>query len=76
MIGFANYYIRTISYPSRLNRWIYIMYYSCLKTLAIKFFSLEKNFIDVERKFSEGNKIFTCENFINFLKPVRENFFH
>lgn len=36
IIGVVNYYIRAISYPSRLNRWIYIMYYSCLKTLACK----------------------------------------
>ncbi len=36
MIGISNYYIRTISYPSRLNRWLYINYYSCLKTLATK----------------------------------------
>jgi hypothetical protein len=36
MMGFANYYIRTITYPSRINRWIYINYYACLKTLATK----------------------------------------
>ncbi len=36
MIGIANYYIRTISYPSRINRWIYYNYYCCLKTLATK----------------------------------------
>jgi len=35
-MGFANYYVRTITYPSRINRWIYIIYYSCLKTLATK----------------------------------------
>lgn len=36
MMGFANYYIRTINFPSRLNRWIYYNYYCCLKTLATK----------------------------------------
>ena len=36
MMGLANYYIRTISYPSRINRWIYVNYYCCLKTLATK----------------------------------------
>ncbi len=36
MMGLTNYYVRSISYPSRLNRWMYIMYYSCLKTLATK----------------------------------------
>jgi hypothetical protein len=32
----ANYYIRQIDYPSRLSRIHYILYYSCLKTLATK----------------------------------------
>jgi len=36
MMGFANYYIRTITFPSRINRWVYINYYACLKTLATK----------------------------------------
>lgn len=36
MTGLCNYYIRTISYPSRLNRWIYILYFSCIKTIATK----------------------------------------
>jgi retron-type reverse transcriptase len=36
MIGIGNYYIRQITYPSKLNRWHYILYYSCLKTLAAK----------------------------------------
>lgn len=36
MLGIGNYYIRQISYPSRLCRWFYILYYSCIKTLATK----------------------------------------
>ena len=36
MMGFANYYIRAITYPSRINRWVYINYFACLKTLATK----------------------------------------
>jgi len=36
MIALGNYYIRQIKYPSRLGRWIYILYYSCIKTLAAK----------------------------------------
>lgn len=36
MLGIGNYYIRQISYPSRLNRWHYLLYFSCLKTLAAK----------------------------------------
>lgn len=36
MTGIGNYYVRTINYISRLNRWHYILYYSCIKTLATK----------------------------------------
>ncbi len=36
MIGLGNYYYRHLSYPSRINRWHYILYYSCIKTLATK----------------------------------------
>lgn len=36
MLGIGNYYIRAISYPSRLNKYMYILYYSCIKTLATK----------------------------------------
>lgn len=34
MIGIANYYIREMSFPSQLNRWHYLLYYSCIKTLT------------------------------------------
>jgi len=36
MLGIGNYYISQISYPSRLNRWHYNLYYSCIKTLGTK----------------------------------------
>lgn len=36
MMGIGNYYIRQISYPSIIGRWMYILYYSCIKTLATK----------------------------------------
>lgn len=36
MMGISNYYIRVISYPSRLNKYMYWLYVSCLKTLAAK----------------------------------------
>jgi hypothetical protein len=36
MMGIGNYYIRQISRPSSLNRWFYILYFSCIKTLAAK----------------------------------------
>lgn len=36
MLGFGNYYITVISEPSRLSRYFYILYYSCLKTLCCK----------------------------------------
>lgn len=35
--GLANYYTEWITYPSTLNRWLYILKYSCLKTLAQKY---------------------------------------
>jgi hypothetical protein len=36
MLGFGNYYIPEISTPSKLGRWHYFLYYSCIKTLAAK----------------------------------------
>jgi hypothetical protein len=35
--GFANFYAEFISAPSDLYRWLYIVRYSCLKTLAQKY---------------------------------------
>ena len=46
MVGFGNYYIRQIKYPSRLNRWLYILYYSCIKTLATKHKTTTKDIIN------------------------------
>jgi hypothetical protein len=46
MIGLGNYYINNISYPSRLNRWHYLLYYSCIKTLACKHKSTVKAIIN------------------------------
>lgn len=37
MLGFGNYYITVINEPSRIGKYIYIYYYSCLKTLCQKF---------------------------------------
>ncbi len=36
MIGFGMYYCTEVSEISSVNRWIYYMYYSCIKTLATK----------------------------------------
>jgi retron-type reverse transcriptase/5-methylcytosine-specific restriction endonuclease McrA len=36
MIGLGNYYIVEIDRPSALNKWHYLLYYCCLKTLAHK----------------------------------------
>jgi hypothetical protein len=36
MNGFARFYFPLITYQSHINRWLYILYYSCLKTLATK----------------------------------------
>jgi retron-type reverse transcriptase len=46
MMGIGVYYISYISYPSRLNKWHYILYYSCIKTLATKHKSSVKNIIN------------------------------
>lgn len=35
--GLANFYAEFVKYPSSLNRWLYIVRYSCLKTLAQKY---------------------------------------
>lgn len=45
IIGLGTYYIRHISYPSKLNRWIYILYFSCIKTLATKHKTTTKSII-------------------------------
>lgn len=36
MLGLANYYYPIITYKSHINYWLYILYYSCLKTIATK----------------------------------------
>jgi hypothetical protein len=36
IIGLGQYYIPLINFPGKLNRWINILYYSCIKTLATK----------------------------------------
>lgn len=45
MMGIGNYYIRQISYPSKVGRWLYILYYSCIKTLAAKHKTTTKKII-------------------------------
>ncbi len=37
IVGLASYYIEWISRPTDLHRWIYILRYSCLKTIAQKY---------------------------------------
>lgn len=37
MLGLGNYYVTEVSSIYKINRWHYILYYSCLKTLATKF---------------------------------------
>jgi group II intron reverse transcriptase/maturase len=46
MIGIGTYYIPTITRLSTLKRWIYILYYSCIKTLAQKHKTSVKSIID------------------------------
>lgn len=45
MFGLGNYYIRQIKYPSALGKWFYILYYSCIKTLAAKHKTTVKDII-------------------------------
>lgn len=59
MLGLGNYYIRQISYPSRLNRWHYLLYYSCLKTLATKHKTTTKQIIN---KYGYKDISFSFEN--------------
>jgi retron-type reverse transcriptase len=35
--GLSNYYVGMLSNPSQINRWIYILRYSCFKTLCNKY---------------------------------------
>lgn len=63
MLGIGNYYIRQISYPSRLNRWHYNLYYSCIKTLGTKHrlstksVILKYGFKDISIKHKNPHKI-------------------
>lgn len=50
--GFANFYAGFVNYKSSLYRWLYIVRYSCLKTLACKY---KTNISGVFKRF--GNKI-------------------
>jgi retron-type reverse transcriptase len=43
--GFANYYTEFSYSPSLINRWVYILRYSCLKTLAAKYHSSIRNIV-------------------------------
>lgn len=63
MLGFGNYYITVISEPSRICRYIYILYYSCLKTLCCKLrISTKKltelyGYYDISDQFSSDYKM-------------------
>lgn len=46
MVGLGNYYIINISRKSALNYWHYILYFSCLKTLATKHKTTVKNIVN------------------------------
>lgn len=37
MLGLGNYYSGEITSLYKINRWHYVLYYSCIKTLATKF---------------------------------------
>jgi retron-type reverse transcriptase len=50
IMGLGLFYITEISRPSALNRWHYILYYSCLKTLAHKHKSSIKKIVSAGYK--------------------------
>ncbi|MGQ2957961.1 group II intron reverse transcriptase/maturase [Agrobacterium sp.] len=65
MLGLGNYYITEIDRTSSLNRWHYILYFSCLKTLAHKLrISLRKvirkfGYLDISDKNRKSNPKYT-----------------
>jgi retron-type reverse transcriptase len=64
MLGLGNYYIRQIAYPSALCRWFYILYYSCIKTLATKHKTTVKDIIKTYGHLDLSNPT------VNKLKPA------
>lgn len=64
MLGLGNYYIRQIAYPSALCRWFYILYYSCIKTLATKHKTTVKDIIKTYGHLDLSNPT------VNRLKPA------
>lgn len=63
MMGLGNYYIRQIRYPSSLGRWFYLLYYSCIKTLAAKHQTTVKDIIKTYGYLDLSNPT------VNKLKP-------
>ncbi len=63
IMGLGLYYITEISRPSSLNKWHYILYYSCLKTLAHKHRTsiskiIKQGYIDIsDSKTNENQKL-------------------
>lgn len=51
--GFANFYAEFISYPSALYRWLYIVKWAAIKTIAQKF---KTNISGVFRRFGGSNR--------------------
>lgn len=62
MMGLTNYYYPVMDYPSYLNRILYILYYSCLKTLAAKYKTTIRGIInkfgweEINQKFKPTGK--------------------
>jgi group II intron reverse transcriptase/maturase len=63
MMGIGTFYIPTISRTSTLYRWIYILYYSCIKTLAQKHKKSVKSIILEYGLYDTSNKN------LNMIKP-------
>ena len=74
MLGLGNYYITVISEPSRISKYIYILYYSCLKTLCCKLKISSKKLTQFygyyDISYKENN------NYILSNKDNKEDFVH
>jgi len=58
MRGFSEYYVDFVSYKSSLNRWLYIVRWSCIKTLAQKYnTTISKIFSRFKQPNSSTNNI-------------------
>jgi hypothetical protein len=68
--GYANYYCPLINFPSQLYRWLYIVRWSCLKTLACKHHTTIKKISKIYPNYTATTKIIIPGKG-EFIKQVR-----